>query len=55
MDKIKGLISEGNLDQAKSFFEDHKGDLGDYYDKAKDLLGGGAGDMIDKIKGLFGK
>lgn len=51
MDKIKDLVSGGNVDDAKSFLEDHKDDLGDYYDKAKDLLDGG--DLGDKLKSLF--
>jgi hypothetical protein len=53
MDKIKDLMSSGNLDDAKSFIEDHKDDLGDYYDQAKELIGNNAGGIIDKIKGMF--
>ena len=54
MDKAKDLVSGGNIDDAKSFIEDHKDDLGDYYDQAKDLLGGGASGIMDKLGGLFG-
>jgi hypothetical protein len=53
MNKIKDLMSSGNLDDAKSFIEEHKDDLGDYYDKAKDLIGNDASGIVDKIKGLF--
>ncbi|WP_353989829.1 hypothetical protein ABVF11_00330 [Pediococcus argentinicus] len=55
LDKIKELISGGNLDDAKQFFEDHKDDLGDYADQAKGLLGGGADGIMDSVKNLFGK
>ncbi|WP_283678311.1 hypothetical protein [Lentilactobacillus sp. Marseille-Q4993] len=55
IEKIKGLVGDGKMDDAKQFIEDHKDDLGDYYDKAKDMLGGGADGIVDKIKGIFGK
>ncbi|KRM78673.1 hypothetical protein FC84_GL000408 [Lapidilactobacillus dextrinicus DSM 20335] len=50
-DKVKGLVSGGNLDDAKSFIEDHKDELGDYLEQAKGLLDGG--DLLDKAKDLF--
>jgi hypothetical protein len=55
MDKIKGMIGDGKMDDAKEFIEDHKDDLGEYYDKAKDMIGSGLGDAVGKIKGIFGK
>ena len=36
--KAKDLMNEGNIEKAKEFIEDHKDELGDYYDKAKVLL-----------------
>lgn len=50
-DKVKDLVSGGNLDDAKSFIEDHKDELGDYLEQAKGLLDGG--DLLDKAKDLF--
>lgn len=52
-DKVKDLVSGGNMDEAKSFIEDHKDDLGDYLDQAKGLLDGGS--ILDKAKDLFNK
>ncbi|HJE15940.1 MAG TPA: hypothetical protein K8W17_07670 [Lapidilactobacillus dextrinicus] len=50
-DKVKDLVSGGNLDDAKSFIEDHKDELGDYLEQAKGLLDGG--NLLDKAKDLF--
>ena len=36
--KAKELLNEGNIEKAKVFIEEHKVELGDYYDKAKVLL-----------------
>ena len=36
--KIKELLNEGNVEKAKLFVEEHKDELGEYYDKAKVLL-----------------
>lgn len=36
--KVKDLIGEGNVEKAQQFVEDHKDDLGDYAEKAKDLI-----------------
>lgn len=55
MKKVEDMIGEGNIDKAKSFIEDHKEDLGEYYEKAKELISNNAGDVIDKVKGIFGK
>lgn len=56
-DKVKGMIGDGKLDEAKGFLEEHKDDLGEYFEKAKDLLGNldSADGIMDKVKGLFGK
>ncbi|WP_270330396.1 hypothetical protein [Lapidilactobacillus dextrinicus] len=50
-DKVKDLVSGDNLDDAKSFIEDHKDELGDYLEQAKGLLDGG--NLLDKAKDLF--
>ncbi|MGF2941374.1 hypothetical protein [Enterococcus xiangfangensis] len=47
--KVKELLNEGNLEKAKTFIEDHKEELGDYYDKAKNLL------RLDKMDDLLGQ
>ncbi|MDA3965605.1 hypothetical protein [Enterococcus thailandicus] len=52
--KVKEMINEGNLDEAKQFVEDHKDELGSYVEQAKHLLKDIDVDGItDKIKSLF--
>ncbi|ASZ07750.1 MULTISPECIES: hypothetical protein [Enterococcus] len=52
--KVKEMINEGNLDEAKQFVEDHKDELGSYVEQAKHLLKDIDVDGItDKIKNLF--
>lgn len=54
--KLKELIGEGNVEKAQTFMEDHKDDLGSYYEQAKQFLNEHSGDaegILDKIKGLF--
>ncbi len=36
--KVKDLIGEGNVEAAQKFVEEHKDDLGDFADKAKDMI-----------------
>lgn len=55
MEKIKDMIGEGNIEKAKDFIEDHKEDLGEYYEKAKELVKSNAEGVIDKVKDIFGK
>lgn len=55
MEKIKDIIGEGNIEKAKDFIEDHKEDLGEYYEKAKELVKNNAEGVIDKVKDIFGK
>ncbi|MFC3928142.1 hypothetical protein ACVR05_06195 [Streptococcus caprae] len=56
-DKVKELISGGDLDKAKAFLEENKDNLGEYFEQAKSLLDGanGVDGILDKVKGLFGK
>lgn len=52
--KIKDLLNEGNIEKAKAFVEDHKEDLGEYYDKAKVLLKSEKFDGLrDQLKKFF--
>ncbi|AWN61840.1 MULTISPECIES: hypothetical protein [Streptococcus] len=55
--QVKELIEKKDFSAAQKFIDQHKDDLGDYLDKAKDLLAGvkGADGVLDKVKGLFGK
>lgn len=55
VEKVKSLLSEGNLDKAKDFIEEHKEDLGENFDKLKGMIGDSAEGVIGKIKGLFDK
>ena len=55
VEKVKSLLSEGNLDKAKDFIEEHKEDLGENFDKLKRMIGDNAEGVIVKIKGLFDK
>ncbi|MBU5363364.1 MAG: hypothetical protein ACLTXM_08465 [Enterococcus sp.] len=52
--KAKELLNEGNIDKAKAFVEDHKDELGDYYEKAKVLLKSEKLDgLMDRFKKFF--
>lgn len=52
--KAKELLNEGNIEKAKQFIEDHKDELGDYYDKAKILLKSEKVDhLMDRFKKFF--
>ncbi|MDV3545948.1 hypothetical protein [Leuconostoc falkenbergense] len=55
VEKVKSLMSEGNLDKAKDFIEEHKEDLGENFDKLKGMIDDNAEGVIGKIKGLFDK
>lgn len=50
--KAKELLNEGNIDKAKAFIEDHKDELGEYYDKAKVLL---KSEKFDSLRDQFKK
>ena len=53
--QVKELIEKKDFDTAKKFVEDHKDELGEYLDKAKDLVANSKGldDVISKVKSLF--
>lgn len=56
-DQVKDFIANKDFAGAKDFIEEHKGDLGNYFEQAKSLIEGseGVGGIMDKVKGLFGK
>ncbi|EFX53746.1 MULTISPECIES: hypothetical protein [Streptococcus] len=53
--QVKELIEKKDFDAAKKFVEDHKDELGEYLDKAKDLVANSKGlnDVINKVKSIF--
>ena len=53
--KAKDLISEQNLTEAKKFIEEHKNELGEYYDKLIQMVSSNADGVIDKVKDIFSK
>lgn len=57
LNQVKELIEKKDFSAAQDFINDHKDELGDYFEKAKSLVesAGGLDGALDKIKGLFGK
>ena len=53
--KVKELTETKDFDAAKSFIEENKDQLGDYFSQAQDLSSGSEGldGLVDKVKGLF--
>ena len=53
--QVKELIEKKDFDAAKKFVEDHQDELGEYLDKAKDLVANSKGlnDVINKVKSIF--
>ena len=53
--KVKELTETKDFDAAKSFIEENKDQLGDYFSQAQDLISGSEGldGLVDKVKGLF--
>ena len=53
--QVKKLIENKDFDAAKKFVEEHKNELGEYLDKAKDLVANSKGlnDVINKVKSIF--
>ncbi|HEM6115491.1 hypothetical protein AB1395_05530 [Streptococcus pluranimalium] len=56
-DQVKEMIAKKDFSEAKTFIEDHKEDLGQYFDKAKGLIenSDAVSGVVDKVKNLFGK
>ncbi|WP_424685204.1 hypothetical protein [Enterococcus sp.] len=52
--KVKDLIGEGNIEAAQKFVEEHKDDLGEYADKAKNMITNfNPDEFADKAKDVF--
>ena len=53
--QVKELIETKDFDAAKSFIEENKDQLGDYFSQAQDWVSGSEGldGLVDKVKGLF--
>lgn len=53
--QVKELIEKKDFEAAKTFVEDNKDNLGEYFDQAKTLISGNEmiSGALDKIKGLF--
>ena len=53
--QVKEMIEKKDFEAAKTFVEDNKDNLGEYFDQAKALVSGNEmiSAALDKIKGLF--
>lgn len=53
--QVKEMIEKKDFEAAKTFVEDNKDNLGEYFDQAKTLISGNEmiSGALDKIKGLF--
>ena len=53
--QVKEMIEKNDFEDAKTFVEDNKDNLGEYFDQAKALVSGNEmiSGALDKIKGLF--
>ena len=53
--QVNELIEKKDFEAAKTFVEDNKDNLGEYFDQAKTLVSGNEmiSGALDKIKGLF--
>ncbi|MDY4760635.1 hypothetical protein [Streptococcus thoraltensis] len=56
-DQVKEMIAKKDFSEAKNFIENHKEDLGQYFDKAKALVenSDAVSGVVDKVKNIFGK
>lgn len=54
--QFKEMIEKKDFSAAMNFVNEHKDNLGEYFDQAKQLIDGaqGADGILDKVKGLFG-
>lgn len=53
--QVKEMIEKKDFEATKTFVEDNKDNLGEYFDQAKALVSGNEmiSGALDKIKGLF--
>ncbi|MDG3141344.1 hypothetical protein MKL29_00520 [Streptococcus suis] len=57
LEQVKEMIANKDLSKAKHFIEEHKEDLGQHFEKAKDLIenSDAVTGVVDKVKGFFDK
>lgn len=55
--QVKEMIAKKDFSAATDFINEHKDNLGEYFEQAQALIKGseGANGILDKIKGFFGK
>lgn len=54
MEKVKELLKNGKVDEAKQFANDHKDELGGYFDTAKEAIKNvDLNGITDKLKNFF--
>lgn len=53
LEKVKDLVGQGHVEQARQFIEEHKEELGEHYEKAKLFLNEKNTSAVDKIKDFF--
>ena len=55
INQVKELIEKKDFSAAKTFIEENKDQLGDYFNQAKGLLdwAGGLDGILNKVKGFF--
>lgn len=55
--QVKELIEKKDFSAATDFINEHKDNLGEYFEQAQALLQGteGVNGILNKVKGLFGK
>ena len=55
--EVKELIEKKDFNAAQQFIHDNKDELGEYFEQAKQLLGGAqsSNNLLDTVKGFFGK
>lgn len=56
INQVKELIEKKDFSAAKTFMEENKDQLGDYFNQAKGLLDGAGGldGVLNKVKDFFG-
>ena len=56
INQVKELIEKKDFSAAKTFMEENKDQLGDYFNQAKGLLdeAGGLDGVLNKVKDFFG-
>lgn len=57
LNQVKEMIEKKDFSAAMDFVNEHKDNLGEYFEQAKGLIDGakGADGILGAVKGLFGK